>query len=372
MSTTLHLREGRASSILFFGATVVSLAGLLTGCGGDDTLEGAEAQVVPVVVRAVANVDRPDYLALSGDVVGWRTVNVGFLVPGQVDSVGPSEGDEVRSGDLLAALDRTEYRLNVEMAEAQHERAEDEHTRAEAMFGENAIPENDYHKAITALRLARVQEDVARKKLADARLTAPMSGVVARRGIQPGEQAGPGVPVFTLVQVDRVQVQVGVPEAEIGRVAVGQRATLTVPALDDASFEGRVHVVGIAADPASRTYTTKIAVPNPRRILRPGMIAEVRVEGARRIQALTLPGEAIVRDVDGVTRVFVYFPDEERVHARRVVTGAAFGREIEVREGLTGDELVVIGGQHRIREGSRVVAEEEPIPGGVASSSDDG
>jgi len=94
----------------------------------------------------------------------------------------------------------------------------------------------------------------------------------------------------------------------------------------------------------------------------------VRIEGDRTVEALTLPGEAIVRDVDGVPRVFVYFPDEERVHARRVVTGAAFGREIEVREGLTGDELVVIGGQHRVREGSRVVVEEEPVPGDVASS----
>jgi membrane fusion protein (multidrug efflux system) len=368
MSTTPPPREGRTSSLLMLATIVVSVAGLVTGCGGDETLEGAEAQVVPVVVRAVAEVDRPDYLALSGDVVGWRTVNVGFLVPGKVDSVGPSEGDEVGSGDLLAALDRTEYRLNVEMAEAHRERAADEHARAEAMFEANAIPENDYQKAVTALRLARAQAEVAAKKLADARLTAPMSGVVARRGIQPGEQAGPGVPVFTLVQVDRVQVQVGVPEAEIGRVAVGQRATLTVPALDDASFEGRVHIVGIAADPASRTYTTKIAVPNPRRVLRPGMIAEVRIEGDRMIQALTLPGEAIVRDVDGVTRVFVYFPNEERVHSRRVVTGSLFGREIEVREGLTGDELVVIGGQHRIREGSRVLAEEEPVPGEAASS----
>ncbi|HEM45443.1 MAG TPA: efflux RND transporter periplasmic adaptor subunit, partial [Alphaproteobacteria bacterium] len=279
MSMKSPLRGGRTASLVVLGATALSLGGLLTGCGGDETLEGAEAQVVPVVVRAVAKVDRPDYLALSGDVVGWRTVNVGFLVPGVVDSVGPSEGDEIGSGDLLAALDRTEYRLNVEMAEAQRERAEDEHARAEAMFQENAIPENDYHKAVTALRMATAQAEVARKKLDDARLTAPMSGVVARRGIQPGEQAGPGLPVFTLVQVDRVQVQVGVPEAEIGRVAVGQRATLTVPALDDASFEGRVHVVGIAADPASRTYTTKIAVPNPRRLLRPGMIAEVRIEG---------------------------------------------------------------------------------------------
>jgi RND family efflux transporter MFP subunit len=167
-----------------------------------------------------------------------------------------------------------------------------------------------------------------------------------------------------------VQVQVGVPEAEIGRVAVGQTATLTVPALGDRSFQGRVHLVGIAADPASRTYTVKIQVANPDRALRPGMIAEVRIQSDEVVRALTVPGEAIVRDADGVTRVYVYFPDEERVHARRVEPGSVFGREVEIREGLEEGELVVVGGQHRVREGSLVSAQRQEAEAAGAPSGD--
>lgn len=346
----------------WLGATLLGLGALLSfACGPGETLEGAADEAVPVLVREVALLERPEYVALSGDVEARRTANVGFLVAGVASSVGLSEGDPVNAGQVLAELDPTDYRLNLEMATAQREQAEDEHARAQMVFDQQGISESDFRKAQTALRMARAQEGLAQKKLDDTRLTAPIRGVVAYRGIQVGEQAGPGQPAFTIVQVDPAQVRVGVPEVDIGRVSVGQRTVVTIPALDGATFEGRVRLVGIAADPASRTYTVKVQVPNPDRVLRPGMIAEVRIDTDDMIHAVTVPGEAIVRDPDGVTHVFVYFPEEERVHRRRVEVGTAYGIEVEIEEGLEAGEMVVIGGQNRIREGSAVVADvEEP------------
>lgn len=309
---------------------------------------------IPVAVRSVRHLVRSAYVELSGDVEGLRTVSVGFQVPGVVASVGPTEGRAVRRGELLAALDPRDYELNLEMATAQRERAEDEYKRAQTMFAQKGIPENDFNKATTGLRLARAQEAMARKKLADSRIIAPLSGVIARRGIEPGEQAGPGLPVFTIVQLDPAQVRVGVPEAQIGRVAVGQAATITIPALKGRRFTGRVRVVGIAADPAARSYTTKIEVSNPGGVLRPGMIADVRIQSSDVVDALTIPPEAVVADAAGITTVFVYSAKEKRVHSRRVELGSAYGQEIEVRRGLGRDDLVVVGGQHRVREGSLV------------------
>jgi membrane fusion protein, multidrug efflux system len=257
---------------------------------------------------------------------------------------------------VLAVLDKTEYDTNVEMASAQRERAEDEFKRAKTMFESHGIPENDFNKAATAVRLARAAEAMARKKLQDTQLTAPMSGMLARRGIEPGEQAGPGMPVFTIAQVEPVQVRVGVPETEISRIAIGDRTTVTIPALKGASFPGRVRLVGIAADPASRTYTAKIEVPNASRRIKPGMIAEVRISGTESIDALTIPAEAVVRDPSGVLRVFVYEPKSGRAYGRRVTIGSAYGHEVEVRQGIGPNDMVVIGGQDRVREGSRVTA----------------
>jgi len=127
----------------------------------------------------------------------------------------------------------------------------------------------------------------------------------------------------------------------------------------DRSFEGRVELVGVAAEPASRTYTVKILTPNPNHILRAGMIAEAQIRTDVTVHALTLPGEAILRDPQGATLVYVYFPERKRVYARRVQVGTVEGREVEITSGLKGDELVVVAGQQLVREGALVEAVEE-------------
>jgi membrane fusion protein (multidrug efflux system) len=365
-----HLPPRRSSAP---SRTALALCGcvLLAGCGGADAAPGEEGgEATPVVVRALAQVDRPDYVGLSGDVEGWSTANIGFLVPGQVRLVALREGQLVEQGQLMAELDPTEYQLNLDMATAQRERAEQEYARAGEVFKQRGIPENDLQKAETAVKLGRAGEAMARKKLADTRIPSPLTGVVARRGVEPGEIVGPGIPVFTVVQINPVQVRVGVPETDIDRFAVGQRATVSIPSLGGAIVDGRVRVVGIAADPASRTYMVKIELPNPNHRIRPGMIAEVRVENDLQVQARTIPAEAVVRDADGITRVFVYEPAERRVHARRIEVGAAYGTEIEVRSGLTGDELVVVGGQNRLREGALVQARVDSVPALVGETDD--
>ena len=108
----------------------ISLAATLCGgvlaaaCGGADVASGDAVAATPVVVRPLARVDRPDYVGLSGDVEGWSTANIGFMVPGQVRVVALREGQAVEQGQMLAELDPTEYQLNVDMASAQRERAE--------------------------------------------------------------------------------------------------------------------------------------------------------------------------------------------------------------------------------------------------------
>lgn len=342
-----------------------SVAGVafVSGCSGSQASPASADTTTPVMVRAVSRLERADYVALSGEIAAWRTVNFGFLVPGVVKTVAASEGENLQAGAVVAELEPTDYELNVEMAAAQLERAENETARVRAMFAEKSVSANDLHKAEIGVRMARAQVAMARKKLADTRLMAPFTGVLARRGVEPGEQSGPGMPAFTIVQIDPVQIRIGVPESEIANFAVGQRASATIPSLGGASFTGRVSIVGIVADPAARTYTVKAEIANPNRRLRPGMIAEVRVENEAKLSTLMIPAEAILRDADGVTRVFVYDGKERRVRGRRVQVGAAYGTEIEIRSGLALDDLVVIGGQHRVRDGARVIATVESTLG---------
>ena len=115
----------------------------------------------------------------------------------------------------------------------------------------------------------------------------------------------------------------------------------------------------MSAEAASRTYAVKIVVPNPGPVLLAGMVAEARIfvwtkAGPAKERVLTIPGEAIVRDPQGATNVYVYYANRKRVYARRIEVGPPSGDEVEIRSGLNGDEQVVVGGQQKLREGSLV------------------
>ena len=338
---------------------LIGLVVLVAGAGGCEPSSAGEAAVVPtvpVMVRAVAKVDRPVSFDVSGEVEARRSVDLAFKVPGVVATVAVEEGQSVTAGQVLAELESTEHQLHMELAAAQAELAQDAHRRATQLNSQSSIPAADFVKAQVALRQATAQLELARKAVADTRLMSPIAGVVARRGIDPGEQAAPGYPMFTIVAINPAQVRVGVPEAEIGGVRVGQTATVRLPSLPGVSLEGRVELVGVVADPVSRTYIVKIGVPNQNAMLRPGMIAEASIRDEARFSVLTVPGEAIVPDLDGTPVIFVYDPAEQRVFSRQIRVGSVYGEEVEVVSGLDGSEMIVIGGQHRVRDGSAVEA----------------
>ena len=310
---------------------------------------------VPVRVQQSATTARPHTTAASGVVQARTTVDVAFQVPGKVIAVGPDEGDVVAAGELLARIDPTDYQLALEQLAAQAEHAEQERDRYRPLLDVGSVAPSDFERIESAARQGAAAAGLARKRLADTRLVAPIAGVVARRAIDLGETAAPGQAVFTIVDVDPVKIRIGVPESDVGALRVGQEATVRLAALGDESFSGRVTLVGVAADPTTRTYAAEVAVPNPARRLKVGMVAEAQVQGDQQIPTVSVPAGAVVRDADGATLVYVLDARAGRVHARRVAVSAARGDEVEIASGLAGGEPIVVAGQHRVREGSRVV-----------------
>jgi multidrug efflux pump subunit AcrA (membrane-fusion protein) len=102
----------------------------------------------------------------------------------------------------------------------------------------------------------------------------------------------------------------------------------------------------------------RIAVPNPKRVLRLGMIATAQIQGDRQRDVMTVPGGAIVHDPQGATLLFVYFPEQKRVYSRRVEVGTVYGSDVEIRSGLSGTEQLVLAGQSKLRDGSAVTVVE--------------
>jgi RND family efflux transporter MFP subunit len=291
----------------------------------------------------------------SGIVQANTSVDVGFEVAGKVVMVGPDEGQPVRAGQEIAALDPTDYRLAVAQASALADRAARDRDRNQPLLASGAIAPADMDHLETGARQSAAAAELTRKRFADTRLGSPISGVIARRAIEVGATVAPGQAVFTIVDLDPVRVRVGVPEADVGRITEGAAATVRIPALDT-SFAGRVSLIGVLADPATRSYTVEISVPNPSRRLRAGMVAEATITNAQTRSAIVVPATAVVHDggVNGTTNVYVLDQDGARVHARRVTTGPAHGDSLEITAGIAAGERIIVAGQQRLREGALV------------------
>jgi multidrug efflux pump subunit AcrA (membrane-fusion protein) len=384
----------------------------LTACSGDSNKQ-AISNPVPVLVGDVQKVQEYETIFVSGTVsTPDSPAVVSFLVSGKVIFVGPREGDDVTKGQVLAQIDPTDFQLQLKIAQAQkdeahaamekamrsarpevleaarvaYERAEDEYRRKKMLYDSNSLAPNDFQKFKAAYETAKQQyeeakaggqkEDkeltraaydladahlqVAAKALSDATLHAPISGYIAKRAIEVGDTAAAGRPIFEIVQLDTVEANVGVPETDVHLVKIGQKASITFPALPNQSFQGTIRIINVAAEPATRTYMTRISVPNPGHVIKIGMVAEARIITDRKISTMTVPGRAIVRDAQGATMVFVYFPKERRVYSKRVEVGELYGTDVEIKEGLSGDESIVIGGQDYLRDGMSVTIGSPP------------
>jgi multidrug efflux pump subunit AcrA (membrane-fusion protein) len=378
---------------------------ILTSCVRE-TKAASEQTGVPVQVRTPAVVERAESVTASGSVEGSETADVAFLVGGKVARVLVEEGQHVSRGQLLAEIEATDYRnafnaaaaqkaaalaveqkadagvrkQELEQARIEFERWADEYKRMKFLVERKSLPPNDFQKIEAAYNASKERyemalegtrkEDIATaaaqahaadaqaseesKRLSDTRLLAPISGNISMRKVDPGQTVAAGTAVFSIVELNPVKVRVGVPEAEIGKVHQGATAEISVPSLDGRRFTGKVEIIGVAAEPASRTYTVKILVPNPGPVLLAGMVSEARIFGPAKVKSLSIPGEAVVPDPQGAPNVFVYSAERKRVYGRRVEVGPPVGNEVEIRSGLSGDDQVVVAGQQKVREGSLV------------------
>jgi RND family efflux transporter MFP subunit len=327
----------------------------------------ADSTAVPVVAQSAALSTRAWSTTASGIVHANTTVDVAFLVAGKVMAVGPDEGQTVRAGQEIAAVEPTDYRLALEQASAQADRAARDRDRNQALLATGGIAPADMDHLESGARQSAAAADLAKKRLADTHLAAPISGIIARRAIEVGTTVAPGQAAFTIIDLDPVRVRVGVPESDIGHVTEGATATVRIPALDT-SFAGRVSLIGVAADPATRSYTVEISVPNPTRRLRAGMVAEATITTKATTSALMVPAPAVLHDggVNGTTIVYVLDQSgaaSTRAHARRVTTGIARGDSLEITSGLAVNDRVVVAGQQRLREGAAVTLQSNAMTG---------
>lgn len=327
------------------------------GCGPEKTPLAGQPENKLVTVREVKLVISEESLAVSGTLEAHKTATLNFQVPGKVEQIRVDEGDHVSAGQVLASLDFADYSSQLEIAEAAVMRAQDAYDRFEPLCREGAFAESKFVELKSGLTQALAARDIAHKRLRDTELKSPVSGIVGMKKVEIGQIVSPELPVFVVVKTDTVFARVAVPESEVGKIAIGHPAEVTIPALNDWRFDGKISLIGVVADPRTRSFTVKVRLANPEYHLRPGMIVQTVLSTHQSMTRLTVPVEAIVRDADDLSYVFTIGPGQRRARRQRVDPGGLLQSEVEISSGLRPGDLVVVGGQHKLDDGDLVTIE---------------
>lgn len=310
----------------------------------------------------------------SGMVAAWEEIQIGSELQGvRVEAVLVEVGDTVRPGQLLVRLDgrtaaaeRQRTEAAVVEARAVLDLAQARARRTKALAAEALVSAQDVDDVVAGEARARAQldtmiatRDAAALRVEFTQVKAPQGGVVASRAVQPGQLVGSGE-LLRLIRDGRLEWRAELDEQDLPTVRVGAAVTVT-----DAGGDvviGQVRRLAPGLDPARRTGTVLVALPNPG-ALRAGTFAEGRVTIGI-ATALTVPAEAVVRR-DG--RAYVFLVDaEQRARERLVTLGTTVGSDIEVRDGLAATEAVVARGAAFLNDGDlvRVAAATGATPSG--------
>ena len=243
------------------------------------------------------------------------------------------------------------WEKDIELAHSQVETARAGLTSVEAL--ENAKSwEAEIISAKTAYTQAQVTLRLAQKRLKDATIQAPISGIISKRHLDLGGMAVPTAPLFEIVNIDTVRASVDVIEAQLSEVTLNQQATIEIDGIDT-PMSGSIVFISPTLEVMRRIAKVEILMDNPEGTIKPGMFAKVTIPVKVHTDAIIISRTSLIGDADTKTQnVFVV---ENGVSQRRPIEiGLLRGAEVEVVSGITEGEAIVIAGQHSLKDGESV------------------
>lgn len=328
-----------------------ALVGILCACS--DKSGQKESPTVKVCTETVRYGNDYRLKPYVGQAEANTSTSVSFPTAGTLGRVYVEEGQAVKAGQLLAEINPTLLQKALQSAEALLSQARDTYDRMKYLHETNSLPEIQWVETQSKLSQAQSAYDIARKNLEDCRLLAPISGVVGRKFVQTGETVMPAQPVMTVLDINKVKVNVSIPEKEIGGIHADTECGVYVAALDGASFKGGRIVKSVQSDPMTHTYPISIHVDNPGGRLLPGMVCDVTF-GQTGTPALSVPITAVMAGT-GDSR-YVWVVENGTAKRKDIRTGMAYGGRIVVTEGLQAGDSVIVKGMQKLSNGSKVSA----------------
>ncbi len=341
-----------------------SLFFITFGCKKDEVKTIAE-KAINVKVQAAEKKSLRPFIETTGTLNPYEEVVISSEADGILREVKVDEGTLVSKGMALAAVDDTDYILEVQKAESALKQAEAtfantrlEYERKEKIFKEQLVTQQQFDDVSTRLSLTEADADkakaalaLAKQRLSKTRIYSPLAGAVKEKKVSTGDYARNGSNLFVIIQNNPLKLNFTVNEKYAGRLMKGQEVIFKVDAFPDKEFKGKLSIIYPSLEEKTRTLQAEAIAPNPAGMLKPGLFARVKLYTDAEKDTIVIPDISLLYEGE-TTKVFVVEGDQAR--ERIVISGQKYGKFIEIAEGINEGEQVVVVGQQNLAEGVKV------------------
>jgi membrane fusion protein (multidrug efflux system) len=305
---------------------------------------------------------------VTGTIAPIRETFIGPKVSGRIEEFFVDEGDFVGEGMVLVKLEQIRFSLALKEARAAREESladlrnlERKLSRYKTLHEKGVVEKEAFDDIATQVDLARSRLEInlsrleeAQEDLKDSLLKAPFAGFVVERRMNTSElyTGVAGEYIFHIIDTSTVEVEVDIFETKRKYLSQGKRVTVRVDALPGKEFEGTITVINPYIDPVSRKFLIKVAIPNKDYALESGMFARVSIPEEQRRNALLLPARAVV-ERNGKKVVFT--TASGRAQEQAISIGLTTHELVEVLEGLSEGDSVIVDGMYAVKDTTPVV-----------------
>jgi len=295
------------------------------------------------------------YFEVQGSLEADRSVNLSVEMPGTVKKIYVQEGQHVSAGQTILELDKEVIDQNINTVKDQMELAKFVFEKQEKLWNQNIGSELQFRQAKTNYESLQNQLKQLQATRSKSMIIAPFSGVVEKITPKVGEMAAPGFPAVSIVNIDNLKVKAKLSEGYVGKVKQGSNVVVNFPSIGK-EYDARITKIGSSIDVSSRTFEIAANLSGNSKDLLPNLVAKVKIRDYSNADAIVVPSQAVLQDINGNAFVYVVKRGKElpTVKKHAVKIGLSYENKTEVLSGLTGGEEIVVEGVRSINDGDKI------------------
>ena len=327
------------------------LVGVLSACGNEEAPKEEEKYAVPVETATVTQGTVSSFYSTTATLEAPLEANVVTRIAGIIETIKVEEGDRVSKGQLLAVIDAKRQIYDLDRSNAEVKIIEQELNRLKKMGNKEFVSADSMAKLEYNLQAATAKRDLAELQVEESQIRSPIDGVIAKRHVKAGNMAKEFDQLFYIVNQDELHGIVHLPEQQLHSLRLGQDAEVYNTSQNSTPTFAKVLRISPVVDAQSGTFKVTLSVPNKDAHLKAGMFTRVELKYDTHENVITVPYNALINQDD---KLALYVIDGTNANRREVKLGYREGDTVEVLEGISPGEQVVIRGHQNLKDQSLV------------------